>query len=162
MTEAKTIDQFSALLISNKNIIWSVGNKYINNEPDREDFFQDVALSAWSTFHLFRNECKFSTWLHRVAINKAAEKARSISNRIKTTALSNVLYEIVDDRQSSYETKSMYEYSLSQLSEPELNFVMLYAQGHSYHEMEKIIGVSQKNLRMRMNRIRERLKKYNR
>jgi RNA polymerase sigma-70 factor (ECF subfamily) len=36
---------------------------------------------------------------------------------------------------------------------------MLYLEDRSYNEMEEILGISQNNLRVKMNRIREKLRK---
>jgi len=36
---------------------------------------------------------------------------------------------------------------------------MLYLDDRSYNEMEEILGISQNNLRVKMNRIRDKLRK---
>jgi RNA polymerase sigma-70 factor (ECF subfamily) len=36
---------------------------------------------------------------------------------------------------------------------------MLYLEDKSYQEMEEILGISQNNLRVKMNRIKEKLRK---
>lgn len=155
--------EFTALLLSHKDIVWSVGNRYFHNDCDLDDLFQDVALSAWGSFHLFRGECKFSSWLHRIAVRKTIDKIRHLSVRIKAVAIENYLYEIVDKSspELTFELKDWKDYFMSQLSDSELQFVMLYAEGRSYNEMENVLGVNQNHLRVRMNRIKQRLKKYN-
>lgn len=150
--------EFAVLLQSNKNIIWTICNKYVENHHDREDLFQDIAMGAWESFHSFRNECKFSTWLYRVSLYKALERIKSLPQRIKTVALNNILFEVSHDQ--NLERKFLYRESLSQLTESELRFILLFAQGYSYKEMSIILNVNENNLRVRMGRIKQRLKEF--
>lgn len=48
---------------------------------------------------------------------------------------------------------------IRQLSEIERALVMLYLEDKSYEEMEDILGINQNNLRVKMNRIKEKLRK---
>ena len=48
--------------------------------------------------------------------------------------------------------------AISQLNDIEKAIVMLYLEDKSYDEMEEIMGISNGNLRVRMNRIKERLR----
>ena len=49
--------------------------------------------------------------------------------------------------------------AIRQLSEIERALVMLYLEDKSYDEMEEILGINQNNLRVKMNRIKEKLRK---
>jgi RNA polymerase sigma-70 factor (ECF subfamily) len=49
--------------------------------------------------------------------------------------------------------------AIDRLSEIEKALVMLYLEDRSYEEMEEILGINQNNLRVKMNRIREKLRK---
>ena len=48
--------------------------------------------------------------------------------------------------------------AIGQLSQVEKAIVMLYMEDRSYQEMEEILGMSQGNLRVKMNRIKEKLR----
>ena len=49
--------------------------------------------------------------------------------------------------------------AINRLSDVEKALVMLYLEDKSYEEMEEIMGINQNNLRVKMNRIREKLRK---
>jgi RNA polymerase sigma-70 factor (ECF subfamily) len=49
--------------------------------------------------------------------------------------------------------------AIDRLSDLEKALVMLYLEDRSYDEMEEILGINQNNLRVKMNRIREKLRK---
>jgi len=49
--------------------------------------------------------------------------------------------------------------AIDRLTEVEKALTMLYLEEKSYQEMEEILGISQNNLRVKMNRIREKLRK---
>jgi RNA polymerase sigma-70 factor (ECF subfamily) len=49
--------------------------------------------------------------------------------------------------------------AINQLTEVEKALVMLYLEDKSYDEMEEILGINQNNLRVKMSRIKEKLRK---
>ena len=51
----------------------------------------------------------------------------------------------------------MYK-AIEQLNEIDRAIVMLYLEDKSYEEMEEILGLSQGNLRVKMNRLKEKLR----
>ena len=48
--------------------------------------------------------------------------------------------------------------AISRLSEVEKAIVMLYLEDKSYEEMEEILGINNGNLRVKMNRIKDKLR----
>ncbi len=49
--------------------------------------------------------------------------------------------------------------AIAQLTEIEKAIIMLYLEDKGYDEMEAILGISQNNLRVKMNRVKEKLRK---
>lgn len=64
------------LISSNYGIITNVLNTYLARE-DHADVQQDILLRAWKGYPAFKGESKFSTWLHRVAVNTAVDHLRA-------------------------------------------------------------------------------------
>ncbi|MBN8789977.1 MAG: sigma-70 family RNA polymerase sigma factor, partial [Terrimonas sp.] len=54
--------------------------------------------------------------------------------------------------------KLMYN-AIAQLTDVEKALVMLYIEDKTYEEMEDILGMTQGSLRVKMNRIKEKLRK---
>ena len=49
--------------------------------------------------------------------------------------------------------------AINKLTSIERAIVMLYLEDKSYHEMEEILGINENSLRVKMNRIKEKLRK---
>ena len=69
------------------------------------------------------------------------------------------LPERMSDENSSREEELLQLHkAIEQLNQVEKAIVMLYMEDRSYEEMEEILGMSQGNLRVKMNRIKEKLR----
>ena len=69
--------------------------------------------------------------------------------------------EIKDDSDAPEKEERLQQLytAVRQLSELERAIVMLYLEDKSYEEIEDILGINQNNLRVKMNRIKEKLRK---
>jgi len=133
---------------------------YANAEEDRKDLFQEIVAQLWKAFPAFRQESKISTWIYRIALNTAIAGYRKEQRRISTVTIDADLLqqEERDDLAKVERLKMMYR-AISQLTDIEKALVMLYIEDKSYEEMEDILGMTQGNLRVKMNRIKEKLRK---
>ncbi len=53
---------------------------------DVDDTAQDVFVQAWRALPRFREESRFSTWLHRIATNMAIKQWHRVKRRVPTVA----------------------------------------------------------------------------
>ncbi len=99
--------------------------------------------------------------MYRIALNTAISDLRKKKKHIITTEPDG-LPDGIDDIESYQEKedklKLLYT-AINQLTEIEKAIVMLYLEDKSYDEMEDILGINQNNLRVKMNRIKEKLRK---
>src|SRR6202140_5099847 len=49
--------------------VFAVCRRIVKNENEAEDLTQEAFLQLFRKIHTFRGESKFSTWLHRLAVN---------------------------------------------------------------------------------------------
>lgn len=77
---------------------------------------------------------------------------------VEPEKLPSEISDISDAAEKEEQLSRMYE-AIRELSELERAIVMLYLEDRSYDEMEDILGVNQNNLRVKMNRIKEKLRK---
>lgn len=99
--------------------------------------------------------------MYRIALNTAISGLRRRKNHITSfepEKLPTNIQEEVYDRQREEQLQQMYE-AIRELSEVERALVMLYLEDKSYDEMEDILGINQNNLRVKMNRVKEKLRK---
>ena len=154
-----TQEEFVRQVQANQGIIQKICRLYGQTRPDREDLFQEIIVQLWKAVPKFQEQSRFSTWLYRVALNTAISdfrKKRRALPVIQTEVASlEIESELIDDKDERL--KTLYA-AISQLQEIDKAVVMLYLEDKSYDEMEDIVGISASTLRVRMNRIKEKLR----
>jgi RNA polymerase sigma-70 factor (ECF subfamily) len=133
---------------------------YENDPEVRNDLFQEIVFQLWKSFGTFRGEAKITTWMYRIALNTAISGFRKQSRNVKTEDLKELHFDIsdhwADDRE---EDLQLLQRAISQLSDIERAMIMMALEEVPYDEIAETIGITQNNVRVRMNRIREKLKK---
>ena len=143
------------LIDQNKGLIWKICLFYGASEADRMDLYQDIVLQAWKSYPGFRHDSKFSTWLYKISLNTALFARRKYKPDIQP------LHADMDDSTLQYaeiETSEIMQMAIKALNEIEKSLVLLYLDGYNYDEMEKITGISNATLRVKMSRIKQKLK----
>ncbi len=153
--------QFVQQLNQHQPLIHKVCNLYGQTTTDRQDLFQEIVVQLWKAYPRFRGESKFSTWLYRIALNTAISGLRKRKNHISSYEPESLPTDIQDeayDVEKELQLDQLYS-AVRELSEIERAIVMLYLEDKPYDEMEDILGINQNNLRVKMNRIKEKLRK---
>jgi RNA polymerase sigma factor (sigma-70 family) len=98
--------------------------------------------------------------MYRVAINTAISGLRKQKHFISTYEPTTLPGNLTDDNTNEAEEERLHQlYSaIEKLTQIEKAIVMLYMEDRSYDEMEDILGITQGNLRVKMNRIKEKLR----
>ena len=154
-------DVFIGLVNANQSILYKICRMYGATEPDRQDLFQEIVIQLWRSYPTFRGESRFSTWLYRIALNTAISdlrKQRRYGTPVDPGELSIPFQELSSANEKEEQLQQLYA-AIERLTEVEKALTMLYLEDKSYLEMEEILGISQNNLRVKMNRIKEKLRK---
>lgn len=160
MSTSATEDQFLQLIQQNKGIIHKVCGLYGSSLHNRQDLFQEILVQLWRAFPRYRGDAKISTWMYRVALNTAITDFRKQTRTISSVPLENTsIGDFAEETDETSEKWAMVRQAIEGLSEIEKAIVMLYLEERSYEEMEDVLGISQTTLRVKMNRIKEKLKK---
>ena len=152
--------QFVSELEKNQGIIHKVCRSYTNNETAHKDLFQEITIQLWKAYPKFRGDSKFSTWMYRVAFNTAISLYRKSKRSVETTQIFDNLKELefheYDDTQDK-QLQLLYNaiYSLNDIDKA---LALLYLENKSYKEISGILGISEVNARVKMNRIKTKLK----
>ena len=149
------------MINTHRGIIYKVCHLYGKEKDYREDLFQEIVLQLWKSFPTFRGESKITTWMYRIALNTAISGYRKQSRNVKTEDLDeghlNISEQYPGDE--GQENAQKLQWSIRQLTEIERAMVMMALEEISYEEIAETIGITQNNVRVRMNRIREKLRK---
>ena len=142
-------------------MLHKVCNLYCFSEHDRQDLFQEIIVQLWKSWPRFRGESKFGTWLYRIALNTAISGLRKQKKQLPSIDPGGLPAETPDipyPAEKEEQLQQLYQ-AIGQLTEVEKALVMLYLEDKGYEEMEEILGMNQNNLRVKMNRIKEKLRK---
>lgn len=133
---------------------------YENDAEVRNDLFQEIVLQLWKSFPTFRGEAKITTWMYRIALNTAISGFRKQTRNVKTEDLREMHFNISDHGgDDGEENFQRLQAAIRQLSEIERAMIMMALEEVPYEEIAETIGITQNNVRVRMNRIREKLRK---
>ena len=151
--------QFEERVKEHEALLHKVCRIYAYTDADRKDLFQEIVIQLWKAWPKFKGEAKLSTWLYRVAINTAITGLRKKKDFIDSVEPGSLPADVIDDNAQAEEEQLQDLYkAIENLNKIEKAIVMLYLEDHSYIEMEEILGMSAGNLRVKMNRIKEKLR----
>lgn len=160
MQKQEAEKEFEHLVREHELLLYKICRLYAYTEADRQDLFQDIVIQLWRAYPRFKGASAVTTWLYRVALNTAISGLRKSKRNPDTADLGPALEQLGDNsinHEDEEKLQQMYK-AIEQLTEIEKAIVMLYMEDHSYQEMEDILGIGQGNLRVKMNRIKEKLR----
>lgn len=137
-----------------------LASSYESEPQAREDLLQEIRLAIWVALPRFRNESSLRTFVFRVAHN------RSLTHvwRRKRAGIAEESDEIPDPRRSP-EADAMQRVDQSRLIEairqlpiPFRQVLTLALEDLSHAEIANVLGISENNVAVRMNRARKLLR----
>lgn len=155
-----TEQDFLQLVQQHQGIIRKVCHLYGRNDADKDDLYQEIVIQLWRAFGTYRGDAKISTWMYRIALNTAISNLRKQSRKVALSFPEFVPKEEADSNEEKIKEENLRQMyaAISRLSEVEKALVMLYLEDKSYEEMEEIMGISNGALRVKMNRIKDKLR----
>lgn len=149
---------FLTLINENLGIAHKIARVYFDDPFSREDVVQEMMFQLWRSYPSFDNRSKFSTWMYRVCLNTALTHfARA--KRIPSERLADHHHNIPDAESASDAMDAMFA-AISSLSKLNRAIVLLYLEGMSHEEIGSVTGLSQKNVGVRLFRIRKELAEF--
>jgi RNA polymerase sigma-70 factor (ECF subfamily) len=157
MTDVERDRVFGAWIEAHKAILFKVARAYGATHADREDLFQEIALQLWHSVEAFRGDAQVTTWIYRVALNTALARKRKDAKhdrgRHDLEAAAGLLID-VPDRDPRLE----WIYArIAELDEVNRSLALLMLDGFSYRDMSQILGLSESNVGVKINRIKAAL-----
>lgn len=151
-------NEFLTMIQENQGIIHKICRIYRDSPEDREDLFQEVIFQLWRSHPSFSGGSKISTWLYRVALNTAMASFRKNKPNVTSAEfLPDVQFENTNHEDNERQEKLLA--GIRQLSEPDRAVIALYLDELSYQQIAAILGISEGNVGVKLNRIKIRLQK---
>lgn len=157
MTDAERNKIFEEWLAAHRAILFKVARAYGSTHSDREDLFQEIALQMWHSISAFRGDSAVTTWIYRVALNTAMAWGRrqgKHSRGRQDLAASAALLEAPPAQDPRLEW--IYR-RIAELDDVNRSLALLMLDGFSYRDMSQILGLSESNVGVKINRIKAAL-----
>jgi RNA polymerase sigma-70 factor, ECF subfamily len=151
-------EEFIELVNKHQGILHKICNIYFLWNPFKEDYYQEILIRLWKSYPGFNNQSAFSTWLYRVAINTAIDIVRKQYLLPKHTELTIIEYNIPEhEYDAGSDKKEILYQAIDYLSDVDKAIILLYLEDYNYKEIAEIIGISESNAGVKINRIKNQL-----
>lgn len=153
---------FTQMVRKHKSTIYTVCMMFGEETDDVEDLVQETLINLWRGFAKFEGRSQEKTWIWRVAMNTCISQERKQKVRKgRESSLDALGITGQADEQSLEEDRQMrmlYD-RIHQLEVFDRAIVLLWLENLPYEEIGDIVGISAKNVSVRLVRIREKLKR---
>ena len=143
-----------------QGILQKICNIYFYKHPYREDYYQEILIRLWKAYPMFKQESAFSTWLYRVALNAAIDLVRKECIQPihkELSAREYLIHDIHSEDNSMTDRKEQLYQAINQLDNIEKATIILYLESYEYKEISILIGISETNVGVKINRIKKQL-----
>ena len=148
--------EFTQLVQEQKSTIYTVCYMFARDKDEAADLFQDVLLTLWKGIGKFRNDSEISTWVYRVSLNTCISADRK-KRKMPTTRL-DMNIDLFDDDDTDSRQIQVLRQRIQRLQPLDRAIVLLWLESLSYQEIADIVGLTPKNISVRLTRIRLQLK----
>lgn len=147
---------FIRILKEYKTSIYTVCFMFSKDKDEVNDMYQEVSINLWKGFDNFAQKSEMKTWIYRISLNTCISFDRKKKRR-KTVPLTVDIDLFEDNDHESKQIKALYN-RINRLEPFDRAIILLWLENLPYDEIGAIVGISTKNVSVRLSRIREQLK----
>lgn len=133
---------------------------FSKDNDEVSDLFQEILVKLWKGFGSFEGRSDIKTWVYRVSLNTCITLDRKKKRRQKKDSLSMDINLYDDNDSDTLQVKQLYK-RINKLGFFDRAIILLWLEGIPYDEIGEIVGISAKNVSVKLVRIREQLKNMN-
>lgn len=162
MTDPDRERRYLALLNANLAALGRLAASYAGSTGERDDLMQEIALALWQALPRFRGECSERTFLFRIAHNHCVNH---IVRRRPTASLQELELDPedgarpVEARLTDAQQSARLHDAVRRLPLIQRQVVMLALEDLDYAEIAAVLGITETNVGVRLNRARASLRK---
>lgn len=161
---------FEILIRRNNPYLYKVGMSYGYNHQDVEDLMQETFISAYMNLGKFEYRSSFKTWVVRIMLNHCYQKAQKMSfknEKSMETSHNEKVAPMFQDRSLGDTYKTITNKEISQMIgdallripvEYRMVFCLRELNGMSTSETAETVGISETNVKVRLNRAKHMLR----
>jgi RNA polymerase sigma factor (sigma-70 family) len=162
MTDPIREQRFLTLLNANLGALGRLAASYAGSTGERDDLLQEIALALWQALPRFRGESSERTFLFRIAHNHCINH---IVRRRPVESLQHLELDPVDESRpidalvSDAQDSAQLLAAVRRLPLIQREVVVLALEDMDYGEIAAVLGISETNVGVRLNRARASLRK---
>lgn len=154
---------FTQWLKEHSSSVLKVARAYTLTEEDCQDLAQEILLQAWRSLPGFEGKSNPATWFYRVALNTAMNWQRKEQSR-RTYQKPLLDLQAVPASESRFTEQAEQRETIEQLYDaihrmppPDIALVLLYLDDMNYRDMASVLGISENNVGVKLNRAKKTL-----
>ncbi len=143
--------------------VMKVARAYTLTSEECQDLAQEILLEAWRSLPRFEGKARAATWFYRVALHTAMKwQRKDIPRRRRQLPLLEVQVLATEGASAAEgaqhrETVEQLYQAIHQLPKTDAALVLLYLDDLSYPEMAEVLGISESNVGVKLNRAKKAL-----
>lgn len=148
--------EFAQIIRENKRLIYTVCYMFSKDVDEVADLFQEILINMWKGFQSFRGNSSISTWIWRISLNTCINASKK-RGRLETLPLDMNINPYEDIDEDAMQIRQLYA-RINKLGLVDRSIILMWLENLSYEEIGAILGISVKNVSVKLVRIREKLK----
>jgi RNA polymerase sigma-70 factor, ECF subfamily len=150
---------FSVLMQRHKEKVRNIIYLCLGNTSLVDDLSQDVFITVYKNLVNFRFECRFTTWLYRIAVNKCRDHLRKMKIRNIFIPIKEAGFEPTYPAGEIKEEKEIVRNAIAKLPDKlRMPLLLKDIEGLSYQEIADFIQCEIGTVKSRIFRARENLR----
>lgn len=154
-----------------KNRVYNIILPMVQNDKEAEDLLQETFIDFFENLHKFKKESSLSTWITRLAINKALESIRKSKRKKRFSVFNISIHHAHNEIETTWmhpgiklenkETAELLFKALNSLKEKnKVAFTLHKIEGLSHKEISEIMQISVSSVETLVHRAKKELKIY--
>ena len=162
---------FEIVIRRNNPFLYKTGRSYGYSHEDTQDLMQETFINAYMNLSKFENRSSFKTWIIKIMLNNCFQKQEKFSykyEKANTVAVSENSIPMYSGSNHSDPNQTAVNRELNHVIESSLGrvpveyrmvFSLREMSGLSVAETAEVIGISESNVKVRLNRAKAMLRK---
>lgn len=150
-------EAFKELFLKHVSRVYSLCLRFSSDTFAAEELTQEVFIKAWEKLGTFRFESKFSTWLHRIAVNQFLMRTRSDKPAGKFDETGpHIKGSSITGR---YDSRIDLENAIKKLPEQSRTVLILHdIEGYKHNEISEMMNIQAGTSKAHLHRARKLLR----
>ncbi len=157
MTEKEQTTILEEWIRQHKTLIFKAIRAYTINRAEADDLFQEIMIQIWRSIPSFRGESSVTTWLYRITLNTAIKWKQKERKHNQSESLDST-HHILEEQKTQQDERLTWLYEeIHKLDNIDRSITLLFLEGFSYKEMATMLGITESNVGVKINRIKKQL-----